>query len=118
MRLLTLLLFTTCVSTTAPTEDPFWLNAGQSSSNVQFVSVKEDSRCPVTVQCVWQGNAAVVVRVGSQEVTLNTAGGTQFPRSAQVGNVTIELLEVRPEPREQRPAPSEYSVKLLVRPNS
>jgi hypothetical protein len=118
MRLFALLLFTTCVSTTSPTDTPFWLNAGQTNENVQFVSVREDSRCPVTVQCAWQGNAAVIVRVGSQEVTLNTAGGTQFPRTATVGNLTIELLEVRPEPREQKPAPNEYQVKLLVRTTS
>lgn len=107
----------------ASLSETFTLNYGQAAKleagpSVQFVGVGEDSRCPVDVQCVWQGNAAIVleVRSGSDvaRVTVNSAGGDQFPRSARAGGYTIELVDVRPEARQTRPVPEAYSVTLRV----
>ena len=66
-----------------------------------FVGVTEDSRCPTDVQCVWAGNCAVRLDVttgrGVQPVTLNTAGGSRFPREASASGYTFTLVEVDPQ---------------------
>ena len=44
-------------------------------ASVTFVRVVEDSRCPKGVQCVWEGDATIEVRV--------TSGGSE-PESVQL----------------------------------
>lgn len=72
---------------------------------VSFAQVVEDSRCPASVVCVWQGNGAIRLDIttgsGTQSATLNTAGGTAFPREASVAGYTFTLVELDP----QRPTP-------------
>src|SRR5688572_10053161 len=68
---------------------------------VSFVQVVEDSRCPASVVCVWQGNGAIRLDIatgaGAQSATLNTAGGTGFPREATVAGYTFTLMELDPQ---------------------
>ena len=67
---------------------------------LEFAQVVSDSRCPVDVQCVWAGDAVVSLRASdvndSAKLTLHTGG----PRSASFGTWEIELVELRPFPRE------------------
>ena len=67
---------------------------------LEFAQVVSDSRCPVDVQCVWAGDAVVALRASdvndSATLTLHTGG----PRSASFGTWEIELVELRPLPRE------------------
>ena len=50
---------------------------------VSFAQVVEDSRCPASVVCVWQGNGAIRLDIttgrGAQSATLNTAAEPAFP---------------------------------------
>jgi hypothetical protein len=94
----------------SPTEvalnEEFELLLGQSvrvagrSTVLTFERVREDSRCPVDVTCVWAGNAVVVLRVGgdhpSTAVELNT---TLEPKHAAVDDVELELRSLEPSPR-------------------
>jgi hypothetical protein len=68
---------------------------------LMFRTVSQDSRCPVDVVCIWQGNAAV-------EVDLALAAGPSAPYtfdtsdadpSVTVGGFRVTLLALTPEPR-------------------
>lgn len=68
---------------------------------VTFRSVVEDSRCPQGEQCIWAGNAGIVLSVakGSDppvDVTLNTA---KEPRDAGYDGTQIRLVDLRPHPK-------------------
>src|SRR4029453_14195399 len=49
---------------------------------IRFAAVENDSRCPADVMCVWAGNAAVRLQLGSgrgsNTVTLNTSSSPSF----------------------------------------
>ncbi len=84
---------------------------------VRFVQVTEDSRCPVGVTCIWEGNAGVeitarMVPAGVADLyTLNTA---LEPRSVVVGAYRIELLGLEPQRTTNGPAQSEYRATFVV----
>ena len=87
------------------------------SLRIKFVEVKEDSRCPADVKCIWAGNAAVRLDVsirgrGSKSLTLNTTGN--LPPLDYRG-YKIRLVELSPYPRSDRKiAVVDYVVTLLV----
>jgi hypothetical protein len=103
----------------------FVLSVGQEASTadgklkIKFVSVAEDSRCPKGVNCIWAGNARVVLQVGKNNGTpvkleLNTS-----PREGAAGGgygqYQIKLVEVAPYPvAEQTIRPQSYAVTLVV----
>lgn len=85
--------------------DAFRLAPGESAripggSVVTFVGVDSDSRCPIDVVCVWQGNAVVVVRLGAGPGPDRVArlGTAQDPRFVDVqgGRLHLDLLEPSP----------------------
>jgi hypothetical protein len=86
---------------------------------VTFESVSADSRCPVDVTCVWEGDAVVVVSVqvtGSARVQheLHTSG--RYPTEVDAGDYRLRLVDLAPVPREgASPTPGAYRVTLLVR---
>ena len=68
---------------------------------IKFVTVTEDSRCPVGTQCVWEGNAKVQVRItnrhgGSKTMVMNTGTG---PHGDQFNGWAIYLNELTPKPK-------------------
>ncbi len=86
---------------------------------VSFVEVVEDSRCPASVACVWQGNGAIRLDIttgqGAQSVTLNTAGGASFPREASVSGYTFTLVELDPQRQTPDPIPAQqYRASIRV----
>jgi hypothetical protein len=84
---------------------------------IKFVAVREDSRCPEGVQCVWAGNARVAVRfsrAGGKLLTieLNTASD---PREVTYMNYTIKLTNLAPRPvAEGQPKPRDYVATFTV----
>jgi hypothetical protein len=106
MKSVLLLLFLACAASsppdTKPLGEPFSLTPGQSATvdgvQITFVAVTQDSRCPPDVQCVWEGDAEVKVRMGSDEVTLHTHGGERYANSASVGGRTITLRDLTRSP--------------------
>jgi hypothetical protein len=86
---------------------------------VSLAAVTEDSRCPKSVVCAWEGNGAVRLDVtaGSnvQSVTLNTAGHTSLPREATAAGFTFALVELAPEKETPDPIPPQrYRATIRV----
>jgi hypothetical protein len=123
-----LLLLSSCgsspvVSRAAPTSDQITLAPGQTvrlsgqNLSLTFQGVSGDSRCPVDVTCVWEGDAVVVVTVieGDQAVRheLHTSG--RFSPEAEAGGYRVRLVELAPVPRQGvSPAPGDYRATLAV----
>lgn len=66
-------------------------------TGVRYLGIANDSRCPAGVQCIRAGDADVLFDVstaggGTTRVVLNTERRT----SAEVGNRTLELLDLAP----------------------
>jgi len=90
---------------------------GGGALQVGFLGVVEDSRCPVDVTCVWEGNAVVEISVAmgsgpSVPLQLNT---TLEPRSRTHQGVQITVVELRPEPISDAPT-SDYELRLRLEP--
>ena len=94
-------------------------NQVNSDLHVSFAQVVEDSRCPASVVCVWTGNGAIRLDIttssGAQSVTLNTAGGTAFPREASAGGYLFTLVQLDPQRQTTDPIPpQQYRATIRV----
>jgi hypothetical protein len=84
---------------------------------IKFVAVREDSRCPEGVQCIWAGNARVALkltraRMRAATVELNT---TTEPREITYANYTIKLTNLAPRPVQDRQTNTrDYVATLFV----
>ena len=106
----------------APAARDLELAVGESGSThgltVKFDGVSEDSRCPLGVQCFWEGDAVVRFSVSeparaSAALELHTAG--RFPREATYGSHRVRLVSLLPQPREGEPvAADRYRATLQV----
>lgn len=107
-----------------PFDEPFALNVGQSlvigdaALSVGFVSIVEDSRCPVDVACFWGGDAVADLWL---QITGETAHSFvlhlawEFPHMITVGDYTLSLLQVLPARYHNVPIdPADYIVRLVV----
>jgi hypothetical protein len=88
---------------------------------LRFARVASDSRCPKDVDCVWAGNAEVVVEVGGrlwrdkQALTLSTNAVAQGASEARYGRYTVRLVALSPQPRSRRnQTAAQYTATLLV----
>lgn len=91
------------------------------SLRLRFVRVAEDSRCPTGVECVWAGNAEVLVEVGtrnrrvSKTLRLNTNVSPERPAEDKYRGYTVRLVRLDPHPRAGRKIrQGEYTAALLV----
>lgn len=88
--------------------------------HVKFVAVKEDSRCPADVQCIWAGNAAVQIQVSirgrhSKSLTLNSNSAPSRSGDDQYRGYKFKLVDLSPYPRQNQKGKSqEYVATLLV----
>lgn len=68
---------------------------------VKFVSLVEDSRCPIGTNCIWAGNAKIKIEVGKgrnkETFEVNTNLG---PKGATYNGYQIELVALTPVPKE------------------
>ena len=103
----------------------FKLNAGRQVTvkgtklRIRFIAVENDSRCPRDVTCVWAGNAAVQLQLGtgrgSKTVTLNTSKSASFVSEIEYHGYKVKLVDLSPYPRSDRKiAPRDYTATLLV----
>ena len=83
----------------------------------------DDERCPTNVDCVWQGNAEVEMKITNANETmdfkLNTAGfineDANFPTSTSIFDLNIELLNLEPYPEDNKQIPiDEYDIIISV----
>jgi hypothetical protein len=65
-------------------------------------SVASDSRCPLSVDCIWEGNAALKFTYSGNALDttfiLNTNGSKQFPDTIISNNLIFILTSVEPYP--------------------
>ena len=83
---------------------------------IRFDGVRQDSRCPTSVQCVWSGDAEVALRIttagGHADLLLHT---NVDPRSANVAGHLLRLEGLRPHPTQSAAIPaSEYVASLIL----
>lgn len=116
-----------CASvTTAVDAEPggsFTLALGETASvkgthaRITLRAVRDDSRCPVDVTCVWAGDAKielVISRKGSPDETrvLSIAPANN---ETQVGNLRIRFVSLAPVPRQaEPPSARKYRAELVV----
>jgi hypothetical protein len=85
--------------------------------SIKFVTVMEDSRCPVGVNCIQAGNAKIQVKVTSRSgetkmMELNTNAGA---KGDQFGRYTINLVSLTPKPKQgSNPAQTRYTAKFSI----
>lgn len=89
----------------------------QSPLRVTFRGVEHDSRCPTDVQCVWEGNAAVDVRLARDGREARTTLHTTLEQNqVEYAGYVVRLAAVAPAPVSGRSIPAnEYTVTLEVR---
>jgi hypothetical protein len=104
--------------------ESFTLAVGQSASidgedlAVEFIDIIADSRCPLDVQCIWQGEVACLVEItysgtGQQKV-LTYPGLTQEPSETQFGSYQF-TFSVDPYPEAGKETKKdEYRLNLLI----
>jgi hypothetical protein len=101
----------------------FTLEPGQTAAvkgtdaRITFKAVREDSRCPVDVTCVWAGDAKaeiVISRDGAAEET-RILSITPPNNEVQVGNLRIRFRSLAPVPRQaDPPASRKYRAEFVA----
>jgi hypothetical protein len=84
---------------------------------VGFVGVASDSRCPIGVVCVWEGNAAAELGLaaGSGPTTPQVLNTSLDPGSVDFAGVRVTLVDVAPWPVDGQPTdPADYVATLSV----
>jgi hypothetical protein len=82
---------------------------------VTFTGVRDDSRCPVDVVCVWEGDAVAKVELSQPTGAVETHElHTSSPRATTYGGYRVELVRLDPAPRSTQPIPPER-YRLVVR---
>lgn len=84
---------------------------------VTFDRVRDDSRCPKGVTCIWEGDAIVVLRLRTRaddEVTAEVHANPGFTREASAHGVTVTLESLEPQPEADQPVPAGAYVARLV----
>jgi len=88
-----------------------------STTRLTFRQVREDSRCPTNVVCVWEGDAKIEllpVREGAagQSVILSL----HTPNEGQVGDLFVRFVGLTPYPATPEPSsPPQYVAELVIR---
>jgi hypothetical protein len=85
---------------------------------IKFISVPEDSRCPLNVDCFWSGNAKIVLeyRKDSNPSVPDTLNTHIQPHKSKYLNYIIILKNLEPYPVEPEQIPQEeYTATILVK---
>jgi hypothetical protein len=85
---------------------------------LKFGGVKEDSRCPEGVDCIWAGNGKVTLtaRLGIRKTVSFELNTMTEPRSYTYQGYEITLVRLAPYPKKDiKIKKGEYVVTLLVK---
>ena len=102
----------------------FTLAPGQTATvrgtvtRITFKQVREDSRCPVDVTCVWAGDAKIEVVIDPDgPAGPRTLSMTPPNNEARVGNLRIRFVGLSPVPRQaDGNAPRNYLAEFVAEP--
>lgn len=85
---------------------------------IRFQAVTEDSRCPLSVTCVWEGRGVVSLTVtpaDGEERTISLETHLTQDRTAEIGGYRLTLEGLLPWPAREGPIPTEdYRLLLKV----
>jgi hypothetical protein len=84
---------------------------------VTFEKVTADSRCPIGVECFWEGDGAAWLSIRDKAGTVanDTLHTTLDPKRTQLEKITIRLKSLEPYPVYNVPLdPTSYHVTLEV----
>jgi hypothetical protein len=84
---------------------------------LEFTTLAEESRCPTSVVCVWEGNARILVTAtrGNATAVLELNTSSRFPTSAVFEGYSIQLRKLDPYPATpSTPNPQRYTATVLV----
>lgn len=116
-----MLLLFSCSSGTSPDqENEFTIKYGKTISAgniyIQFDELAEDSRCAIGVECVWEGNAEVDLRINSGGEWINYSINTTLdPRLIVIEGYQLELVSVSPYPvYADTVAIEDYEIKVAL----
>jgi hypothetical protein len=94
---------------------------GDTGLTLTFERVASDSRCAVDVQCIWEGDAVVVVtaaRAGQESGRLElhtTSSGAGGARELRFGEFLVALSGLSPQPHSRNPIEArDYRATLRV----
>ncbi len=87
--------------------------------NLKFLSVVEDSRCPVGVDCIWEGNARVRLQISSSTTNDNSEvfelNTNLEPQSIRIENYEIKILDLIPSPKvDLKIEPENYTATFTI----
>ena len=91
---------------------------GTSELRVVFEKVVSDSRCPIGVTCVWEGDAVVELTIrdsAATRATIRLHAHPQATQEAKHGAFVLRLLALEPHPTaDGPPKPDTYRLRLQV----
>ena len=72
----------------------------KSGLKIRFLNLTEDSRCPTDTNCIWAGNAKIILRVSkngqAKEIEMHTNGPNH---SVDFNGYRLTLIKLTPVPR-------------------
>lgn len=74
----------------------YWLDAAE--FGLEYDNLKNDSRCPVNVNCIWEGDATVVFNISCVDKVslLELHQYANYGNSALLNGVTVKLIDILP----------------------
>ena len=87
---------------------------------IKFISVPEDSRCPLEFRCFWSGNAEVVIsiRKDSNAAVKDSLNTHIDPRGLEFLDYKISLIKLEPYPHRDEWIPqANYIATFLIESN-
>lgn len=91
--------------------------AARGDLKIKFISVVEDSRCPVGANCVWAGNAQIQVKITDRQgrSKISVINSTTGPLGDQFGGYAINLTSLTPVPTvDGKPTLSRYTATFSI----
>jgi hypothetical protein len=100
---------------------PFELRAGAASvlpdgTRLTFRDVRDDSRCPMDVMCVWAGDAIVAIALTPPKGLSESRDLHVQPSASRIAyaGYTIALTALAPYPRATQPIPAADYIATFV----
>jgi hypothetical protein len=86
---------------------------------IEFADVTEDSRCPVNVTCVWEGQATVALDISREgksprSVALTSRAGHEELAVADIDGYSLRLVKVEPPKTREKIELDEYIITLTI----
>ena len=85
---------------------------------ITFTDLKEDSRCPQNVNCIWAGRAVVEISVNEHKMLLGvgdlSTGGTEYVQKQEYNGLVYELIDVFFDEEKNRGLEKHYAISIKV----